>query len=161
MLSASFCPIVCQGYCHTFMQSSILSQTNDFSIIFSVISRINVSYSKLYLWLALFLNWTFFNILVFSGTKLSFWKTLWLYQTGLNCTEVAVIASTPARFSHHMLHPDLKVDCSELCHTMMEWVPPSGFLNVSSSKTWRFFMRPQPQTLKLGAFGIFIPVIFE
>lgn len=65
----------------------------------------------------------------------------WSNPTILYCTEVAFIVSTPAIQSYHLiLHPHLK-DCSELCHVMMDWVPPSGILNtfLSNNNMTKYF----------------------
>lgn len=66
------------------------------------------------------------------------------YCSGLCChSAVAVVVHTPARYSHLRLHLDLKVDCSELCHMMMDWVPSSGLLNTPLWTTWRFSLSPK------------------
>lgn len=42
---------------------------------------------------------------------------------------------------HLILHPHLTVDCSELRHKMMDWVPSSGLLNTHVTTTWIFSFR--------------------
>lgn len=50
---------------------------------------------------------------------------------------------------HLMLHPHLKVDCSELCHMMMDWVPPGGLLNTPLSTSWICFFWNGPNPAEI------------